>query len=252
MRRTTKTVLWHLFMAGAGIGGFAAWRWQLRWGATAAERRRVLPGDEVVPMPGLQATRAIGIAAPPGAVWPWVAQLGAGRAGFYSYDWLERAAGLDIENADAIVEEWQGVSQGDSVKLAEDISLAVATAVPERALVLAGEGSPPPGMGGDFEFSWAFVLEPEGPTGTRLVVRERYAWTAPRDGLIIRAAAWASFFMSRAMLRGIRDRAERAWRERVTSDLDDAVPGPPEAAGPGTGEEAGSGAAASGTEAPAT
>ncbi|MDR1118303.1 MAG: hypothetical protein LBL01_03265 [Bifidobacteriaceae bacterium] len=224
MRRTTKTVIFHLLMAGACLGGRAAWRWQLRWGATAAEQRRALPGDASVSAPNLQATRAVGIAAPPDAVWPWVAQIGQDKAGFYSYDWLERAAGLPVDNADSVVPEWQDPHVGDPVNLAEDMALRVAVAEPGRALVLvrpsaeAGPAGFPP-----FEFSWAFTLEPEGPTGTRLVVRERYVWLKWRSGAVVRLAAWVSFFMSRRMLLGIRARSERAWRERVEEPLDCAV-----------------------------
>ncbi|MDR0593117.1 MAG: hypothetical protein LBG60_07660 [Bifidobacteriaceae bacterium] len=217
-----KVVVGHLLMAGAGAGALAAWRWQRRWGATAAEQRRPLPGDDAVPVPGLQATRAIGIAAPPSAVWPWLAQIGADRAGFYSYDWLERRAGLDIRDADQVRPEWQDLKAGDVVALAEGVGLRVAELAPQQALVLVGgPGGPLPGVP-DMEFSWAFAMEPEGPTGTRLVVRERYGWARWRTGALIKAVNWASFVMSRAMLAGIRDRAERAWRDGAATALDES------------------------------
>src|SRR5690349_6473826 len=59
-------------------------RVHLRWGATDAEVTAPMPGDELVPEPSFSATRAITIDAPPEAVWPWLVQLGYGRAGFYS------------------------------------------------------------------------------------------------------------------------------------------------------------------------
>ncbi|MDR2564871.1 MAG: hypothetical protein LBC97_02205 [Bifidobacteriaceae bacterium] len=240
-KSTGKVVLWHLLMAGAALGTLAAWRWQRRWGATAAEQRAVLPGDDLIPQPLAQATRAIGIDAPPDVVWPWLKQLGYGKAGFYSYAWLQRLAGLDIENADAIVPEWADIEVGSTVNLAEDLGLSVACAEPERALVLVGAGDPPPGMG-QFDFSWAFVLEPEGPVGTRLVVRERYSWSRWLDGLTIKAVGWVSFVMSRAMLQGIRARAERSWQDRLDARLDDAaadVPESPSAVGSaGAGDQA--------------
>jgi hypothetical protein len=67
--------------------------WHLRWGATDAEVRQPLPGDELVPESKLVATRAISIRAPASQVWPWLVQLGQGRAGLYSYEWLENLAG---------------------------------------------------------------------------------------------------------------------------------------------------------------
>jgi hypothetical protein len=69
--------------------------WMLDWGSTKQERRRPLPGDEVTndidPAGMARHTRAVTIDAPPEAVWPWLVQIGDCRAGFYSYDWFERA-----------------------------------------------------------------------------------------------------------------------------------------------------------------
>src|SRR5919202_48272 len=46
--------------------------WLLHWGATHAELRTSLPGDELVPQPGLASTRAVTIHAPVAQVWPWL------------------------------------------------------------------------------------------------------------------------------------------------------------------------------------
>ena len=83
-------------LAGAGVAGAAAAflvyrHWHQRWGATADEVHGLLPGDAVVPVPRFQATRAVTIDAPPEAVWPWLVQIGRGRAGFYAYDRLDNA-----------------------------------------------------------------------------------------------------------------------------------------------------------------
>jgi hypothetical protein len=88
----------------------------LRWGATYEELNTALPGDELVPDADLTATRAVTVDAGAGDVWPWIAQLGQGRGGFYSYDVLENLVGLDIHSADRIVPEWQGIEVGDEVK----------------------------------------------------------------------------------------------------------------------------------------
>jgi hypothetical protein len=55
--------------------------WYLRWGATDAEARMTLPGDEIVPNAASQTTRAITIDAAAENVWPWVAQIGQDRGG---------------------------------------------------------------------------------------------------------------------------------------------------------------------------
>ena len=79
-----------------------------------------LPGDELAPDAALVSTRAVTINAPPEAVWPWVAQLGQGRGGFYSYTWIENLIGCAIVNADQFEPAWQSPQPGDLVKMSPD------------------------------------------------------------------------------------------------------------------------------------
>ncbi len=88
-----------------------------RWGASREEWLAEMPGDELVPDPVLLSTRAVTIESPPEAVWPWVAQIGQGRGGLYSYDALENLVGLDIHSLDMLLPEDQRVGQGDLVRL---------------------------------------------------------------------------------------------------------------------------------------
>ena len=204
-----------LSVAGvAAVGGAAAAYglvgrpWQLRWGATGEESKEPLPGDHLIAIADLTATRAITIRASADRVWPWIAQLGQGRAGFYSYDLLENLIGCDIHSADRIVPEWQNVALGDEVRLAPEVGLTVALLEQGRSLVLRGDismaNTAPP-----YEFTWAFTLR-DGPADTtRLLVRERYGYSRPWAWLIVEPAEAVSFLMSQKMLRGIRDRAER-------------------------------------------
>jgi hypothetical protein len=179
----------------------------LRWGATDDEVSVALPGDELVSSPGLTATRGVTIRASPDSVWPWIAQLGQGRGGFYSYDFLENLVGCDIHSADRIVPEWQRVETGAQVKLAPEVALTVALVEPQRALVLRG-GIPMGRMPTPYDFTWAFVLR-AGPGGsTRLVVRERYGYLRRWAPLVVEPAELISFVMSQRMLRTIRSRAE--------------------------------------------
>ena len=180
---------------------------QLRWGATAEEAAGSLPGDDLIGAPGLCATRAIAIRAPAARVWPWIAQLGQGRGGFYSYDFLENLAGCDIHSADQIMPQWQGVKPGDEVKLAPGAGLTVAAVEPGRALVL--RGGVPVGKTAPFDFTWAYVLSQQPGGATRLVIRERYAYARPWAPLLVEPVEVVSFIMTRKMLRGIRDRAEQ-------------------------------------------
>ncbi len=119
-------------------------RWGLRWGATDAERRRQLPGDEVLTRADTSATRAISIAAAEDQVWPWVAQLGQAKGGFYSYDWLENVFGCRIHSADRIFPEWQDVALGQEFHLHPDSALSVAR-VEEGVALVVRSAIPPTG-----------------------------------------------------------------------------------------------------------
>jgi hypothetical protein len=181
---------------------------QLRWGATDQESGGPLPGDDLIPSPNLVATRAITVRASADQVWPWIAQLGQGRGGFYSYDFLENLVGCDIHSADRIVPEWQEVGVGDEVKLHPEVALAVAALESGRSLVLRG-GIPMGNTPSPFDNTWAFVLQERSEGTTRLMVRERYAYIRRWAPLIVEPTAMVAFVMSQKMLRGIRDRSER-------------------------------------------
>ncbi len=183
----------------------------LRWGATDDEREMLLPGDELIVDPDLVATRAITIKAPPDKVWPWVIQLGQGRGGFYTYDFLENLVGCDIHSADRVVCEWQTLEMGAEVNLAPEVPLVVAALYGGEALVLQGgvqmgSAAPP------YDFTWAFVVKESAPRQTRLIVRERYAYNRAWAPLVVEPVEAISFLMTQKMLRGIRDRAENAAR----------------------------------------
>jgi len=181
---------------------------QLSWGATDPESAQPLSGDELIAHADLTATRAITIRASADRVWPWIAQLGQGRGGFYSYDLLENLVGCDIHSADRITPEWQHVEVGDEIRLAPEIALVAAAVEPGRSLVLRG-GVPLGSAQPPYDFTWAFALR-DAPQGTtRLLVRERYSYKQPWARLIVEPTQAVSFVMSQKMLRGIRDRAER-------------------------------------------
>jgi hypothetical protein len=182
--------------------------WQLRWGATGGEAGTSLPGDDLIAEADLTATRAITIRAPTSQAWPWIVQLGQGRGGFYSYDFLEDLIGCGIHSADRIVPEWQDLRPGDQVRLAPQAGLAVAHLEAGRSLVLRG-GVPMGKVASPYDFTWAFVLSEEQDGTTRLLVRERYAYTRPWARLLVEPAEAISFVMSQKMLRGVRDRAEK-------------------------------------------
>jgi hypothetical protein len=197
-----------LVLGSASIVAVAlARRLYLRWGSTAEELATALPGDDLVPDANITATRAISVATSADQVWPWIAQIGQGRGGFYTYDFLENLAGCDIHSADGIVPEWQSPSVGDEVRLHPEIGLRVALLDRGRALVLRG-GIPMGPVAPPYDCTWAFSVRPQEDGTTRLVVRERYEYTRWWSSLLVEPVQLISFVMSRRMLRGIKRRAE--------------------------------------------
>ena len=199
--------LWVLF-AGA-VSVMLLRRASLRYGASEAEVDMVLPGDDLLAQANLRVTRAITIKATPEAIWPWIAQLGQGRGGFYSYDFLENVVGCDIHSADRIVEEWQNTAVGEQINLAPGIGLTVAHVDLGSALVLRG-GIPTTMLRpSPYDFTWAFVLRPGAEGTTRLLVRERYTYAHPWVAALVEPVEMVSLVMSHRMMHGIRHRAER-------------------------------------------
>jgi hypothetical protein len=200
-------------LAAKGVYVVLLRRRLLTWGATASEVSGPLPGDDLLPDVDLVATRAISIDAPVQDVWPWVAQMGQGRGGLYSYDWLENLAGCQMTSASEVVQLWQHPVVGDDFRLHPDVALQVALVDPSRALVVRGAVSATGQAASDetampYDFTWAFVLLPK-PGGTRLVVRERYRYLSPWARPLVETISVASFIMTERMLRGVRDRVAR-------------------------------------------
>jgi hypothetical protein len=224
-------------LAAIGTAGAAyvlAVRPQLqRWGATEAEAAERLPGDDLVPVPRFASTRAIDIAAPPSAVWPWLVQLGEGRGGWYTYEALERAVGLGMASSDAIVPELQDLAVDDRVRLApiggaDGLVLTVRQLVAPELLVFSG-GAPVEGdaseasgdsprrlVAGDYfsgaaAASWALVLRDLDGDATRLLSRWRLAWAPSGTADLLHGVLVEPlhFALEERMLRGVRDRVER-------------------------------------------
>jgi hypothetical protein len=228
--------------AGAAIGFVRARAMFRTWGIDASEAAKPLPGDDIVANAEAVDTRGIDIDAPPEKVWPWLVQMGYGRAGWYSYDGLD----MNHPSADRIIVELQELKVGDVVPTHPGGGFEVRTIEPGEALVLyadrklidaqaaAAETSESgletasrnvratgmyldATMRGDFQASWAFVLEPRPDGKTRLIERFRGHMELPAESgpaaqmapaIAGKALLFGLFVMVRRQLIGVRDRVE--------------------------------------------
>jgi len=188
-------------------------RLRAQWGLDADAAKRRHPGDELVPEPRWGWTHAVEVAAAAEAVWPWIAQIGADRGGFYSYQWLENVAGCQVHNAETIHPEW-AVREGDDLRLhPKQPPLRVVSVVPGRYFVAHGAPDGPARAANRrwFAVSWLFLVEPLDRRRSRVISRFRSAYS---DDLATRLAYGPAllepvgFAMDRRMLLGIKERAE--------------------------------------------
>ena len=145
---------------------------RLRWGTVGTEPGDPLPGDALVPQPKWSYTLGIAIDAPPEAVWPWIAQIGQGRGGFYTYQTLENIAGCRITNTTEILPDHQHPAVGEGIFLYQDAPpLRIEIVDRPNALVLFGS---PADIGAEGVSTWQFVVNSGPDGGSRLLTRGRY------------------------------------------------------------------------------
>jgi hypothetical protein len=195
-----------------------------RWGLTDGEVGRSMPGDDLVPIPKVEYTQAVTINAPPEEVWPWLAQIGYGRAGWYTYDLFYKLTGsADFHDGDRsaerIIPELQDLKEGDTIDLAQGMSFEVVTLEPNRLLVLLARVDMDTGESFELSdtmparylnISWVYAVDDLGENSSRLTVRWR-GDTSPGLGnaLAINVPAEAgALIMQPKLLKGIKARAE--------------------------------------------
>lgn len=187
-------------------------RERLRWGTVGTEAQDQLPGDDLIPNPKWTYTLGIRIDAPIEKVWPWIAQIGQGRGGFYSYQTLENMFGCKITNTTQIHPELQKPQVDDEVRLhPTSPPMRITTVDPPRALVLFGS---PADLGNAESWAistWQFVIMPQPDGTSRLLSRGRSDYT---PGLVNRLffgrfpMEAITFTMNRKMLLEIKRLAE--------------------------------------------
>lgn len=231
------------FSAGMGAAYLVQLRTQYRaWGLAPGGNERGVPGDDIVPEADLVETRAIDIDAPPAAVWPWLAQMGYGRGGWYSFAAVDRAwtpaGGPPSDSADTILDEFQDLAEGDLVPTHPQGGFEARVVQPNEALVLhlddammreqldelVAEAADAVEEGGGearvdldmsdmppYRVTLAFELE-ELPGGrTRLIERVRASVDVSENQKRARPAlAMGLFVFLKSQLEGIKERAESA------------------------------------------
>lgn len=234
--RLVRAILFALLSAvvTAGAVYFMVVRPRVReWGLDPHEAELPLPGDDLVPQPSAVETRGITIAAPVAKVWPWLIQMGFGRAGWYTYDALTNKG----KGPEGILPEFQTLAPGDIMPTHPGGGFVVKAVVPERTLVLytdaellrsqapqvpeqvGGEDSPEPAAdtGGassypEFSASWAFYLQPARDGTTRLIERFRAKTpgSGPATAVLGEIMGTGVVLLTRKQMIGIKERVERA------------------------------------------
>ncbi|MFC2057837.1 hypothetical protein ACFLR6_02745 [Campylobacterota bacterium] len=186
-------------------------RWFGNWGATPLECSKVWPGDMLTPSAVTTFTRAIDIDMPTSTVWQWVVQFGLYRAGFYSYELLERLAGILVKNVESILPTYQSLELGAKIKLhTKDPGIPVGALSEGRYLCFAQLDATTDGTL-DPRRSWSIYIEPRGENSCRLFVRnciEEIRKPTIRKQLALAFEAPIDFLMEQRMLRTIRRLAE--------------------------------------------
>ena len=204
--------------------------WYLSWGSTEEEQRMRLPGDDIVAHAGAQNTRAITIHAHVDRVWPWLAQLGQDRAGFYSFELLENIVGCEMPTSDSLHPELQGWKIGDKLwmypphKAGGAAFATLRVHEPGRALGFAtrtvGTTLDEPEDG-----SWSFVLRPIDASTTRLLIRGRMPAERSVAGLVFDRAIFepVHYVMERRMMLGLAAASEGRSMSSVADEIQVAL-----------------------------
>ena len=192
----------------------------LHWGATEEEAGSPFPGAELVPGGTRSGTMAVTIDAPPSEVWPWLVQMGYGRAGWYSWDYLDN---FGRRSSAELHPEWQNISAGDylggpDVSELERKAWEVAALEPERFL----------GLRSRIPYSeslWGFWLKEQPAGKTRLIVsgywNMRPRWLQPFMSFAV--LEWTHWIMQTKQFAGLKRRAESQPRATVRPHVSPAI-----------------------------
>lgn len=220
--RTAQIIL-ALLAVAAALFAFLIRPWYNSWGATKEAVAQSLPGDDLVAHPRLVSTRSIIIHAPADQVWPWLVQLGYGKAGWYNHDWIN--CGLlgaryyeGRHSSSRILPQFQSLKVGDVVPLGPDSGWEVVRLEPNRLMVLTAwidlksgrtvKADDPQPSASYVHSSEVYVLEELDDRTTRFTVRDRLDWDMGRANLVGYVMEPGYFIQESAFMQGVKKRAE--------------------------------------------
>ena len=178
--------------------------WQMHWGATAEEAARTLPYDDLVPDPTWNSTRAVTVEARPEQIWPWLVQVGWGRAGYYGYDWVDNGGKPSA---------WEIIPEHQHLEIGTKFPMSPWTAMycrdfeePRWMLLRMGNEDGTSDIG-----SFLYYLDPKDAQRTRLMIRmrDKYRWFNPPVLAMQLAVDVGDIFFQWKHLLGVKARAER-------------------------------------------
>ena len=198
-----------------------------QWGMQEEEKNRKYPLDEIIPNPSSGFSHGINIDAPAEYVWPWIAQMGAGRGGFYSYELLEHIAGLKIYNSDEILPQFQNPKVGDEIPFGAGLGYPLILSDPGKAMAIEVAmdadtnnsydvtAEPPQNF---LHITWLWYIERVHDTHSRFISRNRVDTNRSFKNRLV--FGWLAepiiFAMDRKMCLGIKRRAERSYLKSKT------------------------------------
>ncbi len=185
--------------------------WQRSWGATDEEVRRAMPGDALLRRDAPSTTRAITIDVRPETVFPWLVQIGYGRGGWYSYDWIDNDGKPSVDRIDPAL---QRLALGDRIEMLPGMGPVVREIVPNHHILSGGETE-----------SWCLLVERTPDGRTRLISRWKQDWPKSAGTFVWTAISDpGAFLMEQKMLRRIRDLAETDGVAKRAHQRDNALP----------------------------
>ena len=176
--------------------------------------REPLPGDHVLPRADPVMDRHLDLSAGVDDAWPWVEQLGKGRAGWYLPRRLERLVPARRRAVRRLDPAWR-LAVGDRVPDwgPGDPTFEVLALERPHHVVYWSERPRRPRRGADrppIRMTWALVLSPDGPDRSHLHLRLRLDLGKPAGPVATYGGGFVDWLTVALMVRGLAERLRGA------------------------------------------